>query len=265
MIAARQIGATRIAVSPKLQAYIDEYCLYDFSTELCRTPIFFLPEGIIEIVVQLGAASCTCGATQQQWQDRPSEFVGGLHSSAYVMQIEQPGKAWGIRFKPGAFRHFTHVPVHQLQNLLISPLEIWGKRTEEWLDTIRNAKTIETLQQSTEQFLWSQLYQGNKHFPSQAIWQYIQQVKGQCKVGELAQIACLSPAQFRLRFKQYFGLAPKPFLRLYRLQQAQQQFSQDTALTDLAYQSGYYDQAHFNHDVRAITNMAPSQLFALFQ
>ncbi|MEL7251367.1 MAG: helix-turn-helix domain-containing protein [Bacteroidota bacterium] len=265
MIAAQQIGCTTTAASPELQPYISAYCLYDFSLELCETPIFFLPEGIVEIVVQLGAVSSTSTAADQNWQQRPDSFVGGLHSSAYVMQIEHPGKAWGIRFKPGAFRHFTSLPVHELKNLLASPTEIWGKEVEQWLDTISKTKDSEILHRTTERFLKAQLNPAHAHFPVRTIWAYIQQSKGQCKVTELAQLACLSSAQFRLRFNQYFGLAPKPFLRLYRLQQAQQQFHPQTAFTELAYLSGYYDQAHFNRDVRSITHMSPSELFALLR
>ncbi|MEL6657755.1 MAG: helix-turn-helix domain-containing protein [Bacteroidota bacterium] len=265
MIAAQQIGCTTTAASPELQPYISAYCLYDFSPELCETPIFFLPEGIIEIVVQLGAVSSTSTATGQNWRQRPDAFVGGLHSRAYIMQIEHPGKAWGIRFKPGAFRRFTSLAVHQFKNLLASPTEIWGKEAEQWLATISKTKDLETLWHMTERFLKDHLNPANAHFPAQTIWAYIQQSKGQCKVAELAQMACLSSAQFRLRFNQYFGIAPKPFLRLYRLQQAQQQFHPQTAFTELAYLSGYYDQAHFNRDIRSITNMSPSELFSLLR
>jgi len=36
---------------------------------------------------------------------------------------------------------------------------------------------------------------------------------------------------------------------------------QYTNLTDLAYENGYYDQAHFIKDFKAFTGMSPKQFF----
>ena len=263
MIAAQQLRPTRLAPSLALAPYISAYCHYVFPEALRGQSIFFLPEGIVELIVQLDTATQHSTPLVEDWQVRPSHFVGGLHTSAYLMRIKQAGQAWGVRFRPGAFAHFTHLPVDQLKNLLVAPADIWSDSATEWIEQLQMSSDRQEQWQMTERFLRSQLRLQQYAFPTTAIMEHISRDNGQCRVNELAATACLSMAQFRLRFKQYFGVSPKVFLRLYRLQFARRKFAQELSLTDLAYRSGYFDQAHFNHDVRQITGLRPSQLFPL--
>lgn len=181
------------------------------------------------------------------------------------MQLQQPGQAWSIRFRPGAFRHVTRLPVHHLKNTLVAPSDIWGVSAAQWVDQLTTAKSTQECWQITESFLASKLLVNSATFPTELILNHIAQTHGQCRVAALAQVACLSPAQFRARFNQYFGVAPKVYLRLFRLHYARQQFKTEQAFTELAYRAGYFDQAHFNRDVRLITAMSPSELFPLLQ
>lgn len=263
MIAAQQIGLQQLAPSAALGSYVSSYCVYDFPAELHNQSILFLPEGIIEIVVQFAAGTQHTTSVAGSWQSRPQYFVGGLHTQAYLMRIREAGQAWGIRFRPAAFRHFTRLPVHHLKNLLVSPANIWGIEAEEWIIQLQTASTTEERWRITEAFLLRQLQPKQKGFATKQVMRLIEQSHGQCRVSELAQLACLSEAQFRVRFKEYFGVSPKVFLRLYRLHYARSQYQQQQALTDLAYHAGYFDQAHFTRDVQLITSMAPGKLFPL--
>ena len=262
MIAAQHLQSQQFRPGQLLGPYISAYCLYDFPAAMQGQSIFFLPEGIIEIVVQLGAQSQSCAPGQTVWRSRPAQFVGGLHTRAYLMRIQESGKAWSIRFKPGAFRHFTVVPVHHLKNLLVAVEDIWGAAGREWLQQCKAARTSD-LQALTEAFLLKQCALKPAPFPASVLLQFIKKRRGQCRVAELSKIACLSDAQFRLRFNEFFGISPKVFLRLYRLHYARQQFADEQSFTSLAYQAGYFDQAHFNREVKAISGLSPKQLFPL--
>lgn len=213
----------------------------------------------------MDAASQYAATNEASWQRRPNHFVGGLHTKAYLMQLDRPGQAWSIRFHPGAFRYFTRLPVHHLKNTLVAPEDIWGPAAQQWLDQLNEANSVQECWQLTESFLSCQLITQATNFPTDLILSHIERANGQCRVSALAQVACLSPAQFRARFNQYFGVSPKVYLRLFRLHYARQQFKTNQAFTELAYRSGYFDQAHFNRDVRLITALPPSQLFPLLQ
>jgi AraC-like DNA-binding protein len=62
-------------------------------------------------------------------------------------------------------------------------------------------------------------------------------------------------------FLQYIGIAPKSFFSVQRFNKSLRLVrSADMSLTNIAYECGYYDQAHFIKDFRSYTGMAPSQL-----
>ncbi len=265
MINARQIGHCQLTPSPRLSPYVSCYCSYDFPDELRGQSILFLPEGIVEVVVQFAADTQHTTSTRGSWQTRPQHFVGGLHTNAYLMRIREAGQAWGIRFRPAAFRHFTSLPVHHLKNLLVAPADVWGIEAQLWIEELQAASTSEERWQLTEAFLLHRLNPKRKGFAVEQVLMHIRQTNGQSRVRDLAQVACLSEAQFRVRFNEYFGVAPKVFLRLFRLHYACNQYQDKQVLTDLAYEAGYFDQAHFNRDIRLITDMAPGKLFPLLQ
>lgn len=60
-------------------------------------------------------------------------------------------------------------------------------------------------------------------------------------------------------FKQHVGLTPKSFMRIMRFQRVIRDIETQASLrwTDVAYQSGYYDQAHFIHDFRHFSGLTP--------
>jgi AraC-like DNA-binding protein len=85
--------------------------------------------------------------------------------------------------------------------------------------------------------------------------------RGQCRIEELADHCHASVRQLERRFQQATGVTPKFFARTLRFEQAQRQlmFHPETALTQLALQCGYFDQAHFIKEFRAFTGKTPSE------
>lgn len=82
------------------------------------------------------------------------------------------------------------------------------------------------------------------------------------RVNDLASKFSLSRRQFDRKFKTYSGFSPKMYLRLTRLQHALKQYGCEKSLTQIAYECGYYDQSHFNHDVKAFTGYHPGFYFS---
>jgi len=63
------------------------------------------------------------------------------------------------------------------------------------------------------------------------------------------------------QFRAHVGLTPKQFLRTMRFQYLLKCIQQtpDTSLTRLAYETGYYDQAHFIHEFKQLAGITPTQ------
>ncbi len=62
-------------------------------------------------------------------------------------------------------------------------------------------------------------------------------------------------------FKVNVGLTPKGFLKIIRFQKAINEIStvKTPKWTDISYESGYYDQAHFINDFKAFSGFTPNE------
>jgi AraC-like DNA-binding protein len=85
--------------------------------------------------------------------------------------------------------------------------------------------------------------------------------KGQFRVAELADYLNLSVRQLQRQFEEATGVSPKTLARTIRFQVIHNRLmlEPDANLTDLAYEFGYTDQAHFINDFKAFTGRTPGE------
>jgi len=89
----------------------------------------------------------------------------------------------------------------------------------------------------------------------------LQHTKGEYRIAELADYCQMSVRQLERGFQQVIGTTPKTFARTLRFQEAQRRLMLDPEieLTRLAYQCGYFDQAHFIKDFKAFAGKTPTE------
>ena len=85
--------------------------------------------------------------------------------------------------------------------------------------------------------------------------------RGQIRMEQLANQACLSLRQFERRFKRLTGFTAKTIARLIRFETIRHHLLTQPAarLTDLAYDAGFHDQAHWINDFKALAGCSPQQ------
>jgi AraC-like DNA-binding protein len=95
----------------------------------------------------------------------------------------------------------------------------------------------------------------------QAAAKLLHHTKGEYRIAELADYCQISVRQLERGFQRVIGTSPKAFARTLRFEQAQRRlmFDPDADLTKLAYECGYFDQAHFIKDFKAFTGKTPSE------
>lgn len=80
------------------------------------------------------------------------------------------------------------------------------------------------------------------------------------RVGELAQLAGMSPSHFARTFKHVMGTSPINWLRRERINQAKRRLTETTdAVKEVALQCGYADAFYFSRDFKQFTQCAPSE------
>ena len=83
-------------------------------------------------------------------------------------------------------------------------------------------------------------------------------------VVELADKMNINRRNMERRFTSAVGLSPKQLSRVARLQATVKMLDekQYNSLTSLAYENGYYDQAHFIKDFKEFTGLSPKSFFS---
>ena len=90
------------------------------------------------------------------------------------------------------------------------------------------------------------------------------QSHGQTDMDELAGMVSVNRRNIERRFATSIGMSPKQLSRAVRLQATLRMLEQKnfTSLTSLAYENGYYDQAHFIKDFKEFTGIKPKSFYA---
>jgi len=86
---------------------------------------------------------------------------------------------------------------------------------------------------------------------------------GRVRVAELIKKHAMSERKLERLFNKDVGVSVKAMSRLIRFKHALGVIQDTTAtqsLSDVAYTSGYYDQAHLCNEIKAYTGFTPSQL-----
>ncbi|UFH56961.1 helix-turn-helix domain-containing protein [Spirosoma sp. KNUC1025] len=130
---------------------------------------------------------------------------------------------------------------------------------------VEGARTVDQRVQLVQQYLINRLQQATRF--DKAVTYCVQEIKranGLLSVEELACRVGLSNRHLVRLFSQCIGISPKEFARMATFLQALKQLKQypTLTLTEVAYESGYYDQAHFIHACRQYSGLSPTQLIA---
>jgi len=87
-------------------------------------------------------------------------------------------------------------------------------------------------------------------------------MKGLAAVKELAEVSHISERQLNRRFKDGLGMSPKEYLAMTRFMHALSNIKKhpQLSLTELAFESAYFDQSHFIHSCRLYSGLSPGEL-----
>lgn len=92
-----------------------------------------------------------------------------------------------------------------------------------------------------------------------AVTERIDSANGLLKMKALADAFYVSQDVLEKRFRKSIGTSPKQFASLIRMQWIIRQQSKENGLAELAFETGYYDQAHFNKNFKLFTGLTPTE------
>ncbi|WP_074406112.1 AraC family transcriptional regulator [Aquimarina megaterium] len=78
-------------------------------------------------------------------------------------------------------------------------------------------------------------------------------------VEELLDLTCLSDSHFQRLFKTNIGISPIRYLQNLRIEKAKEYIKTRDSFTDIAYDTGFFDQSHFNKYFKMNVGMIPKK------
>jgi len=194
--------------------------------------------------------------------DTPTLFVYGQMTEPSTMSYKkEPFTTTTIFLKPHALQTLLGVNASALTNNLVDLCEFSAGDLNMQLFEAKNEQVRLTL---LTNFLGSKLRQATTHDRLiEESLRIIHNNVGRTTIKYLLDCLNISERQFEKRFSQTVGLSPQFYIRVKRFTEAIRlmQTGQYERLTDVAHSLNYYDQSHFNRDIKAFSGIKPKSLF----
>jgi len=186
--------------------------------------------------------------------------VFGLTRGKFTRQLVGQGRVIAAKFHAGGFYPYFNQPVATYTDKTLPLNLVFGAAGDELERTILADGTDEAALTHMEQFLCDRLPMRDPNVALiDDIIKCIIAEQDITRVDELVSHINLSKRSLQRLFYQYVGVSPKWVIQRYRLQEAAEQLTREGMgkCTEIAVRLGYFDQAHFIKDFKAIVGLSP--------
>lgn len=191
--------------------------------------------------------------------------IGGVHRGRFTRVLEGDGRVFGIKFRPGGFHPYWRRPLSELVDRSLPLHEIFGEAGQGLASAILACEDDEGRMSIAEDFLQSRLPapDGNVLLIDQLVARIVAD-RELTQVDHLVALSGLNKRALQRLFNQYIGISPKWMIQRYRLHEALERLDRDLApdWAEFALALGYFDQAHFIKDFKAMIGRTPAQYVA---
>jgi AraC-like DNA-binding protein len=255
----------RYIPSPPLNTFIDYFYYIDGSMPYRREKV--LPTGWLDLEVNLsGAIQIYDASGSKRIATCVENWWVGVWNTYGTVEWPLNVQLVGIHFKPGGAYPFLNFPLTELHNQIIPADAIWGDFAGELYERLCAAPSIPARLSLFEQLLLTRLSPAPKEL--NAVRYGVAQIaryNGAVSIKALREDMGFSQNHLLTQFKRMVGISPKALAQLYRLKLVLGSIdpTHEIDWTQIAYQAGYYDQAHFSKDFRIFTGHSPTDYLLL--
>lgn len=246
---------------PDLEAVVKCYWTLEVPAESNAPRQRIVPDGCIELVFILGD-DIKRYVTESEFVIQPRAVVIGQITEPFFIQPTGYVNTFAVRFYPYGFTNFISTPLHDLANKE-TPIEqlFDSDSVTELVQSIIKAANAEERIAIIESFLTRTL--NSKSTINTIVKTTIDALEATSGSSPINAILKNDPSQRRQlerNFSQQIGISPKQLGIIIRLQTALKMLlrNQSDKLSDIAYESEYYDQAHFIRDFKEFTGTTPA-------
>lgn len=193
--------------------------------------------------------------------DTDGAWLHGVHTGRFTNLLEGEGGVFGVKFRAGGFRPFLGRAVSGLRNRSL-PLGAVFDDAGALDASVRAASPDDTaMVEDAQRFLLARLPpEDGQALLAGEIADAIADDRGIVRVEQLLQRWDMGARSLQRLFNDYVGVGAKWVINRYRLHEAIERLAGGTPVdwAGLALELGYFDQAHFIRDFKAMTGRTPT-------
>jgi AraC-like DNA-binding protein len=250
-----------------LKPFIKSYAVVTIDHDI-RNEIFY-PSGFVDLVVKVSPGNCATWIDGNRRDTPDMELLGHL-TVPTRLSANKDACVLIVRFYPHTSSLFFQNPVSDFTNYATNLVDVYSNEIPDLYQKIAEAASISLKIKALESFLLLKL----RKFEDQVkklklITRLCNELLNQDEHFDLKSLSERIGRSERYIQKQFYeavGLQPGKLYATYRFNKSLQKIlSTDTHLTTVAYECGYFDQAHFIHDFKKFTGITPSAARAVLQ
>jgi AraC-like DNA-binding protein len=245
---------------PDLQSFVKCYWTLEVPYQKDTQRQLIIPDGCIDMIFILGdeVKRYTSG---DEFILQPRRMVLGQITKPFYVEPTGYVNSFGVRFYPYGFGNFVSTPIDQLADNE-TPLDVvFGNMSSELIGRqIEEAPNVETRIQIAEKFLLDLLRdKATIDTIVKSTIDVMLSTKGSASISRILKDDPSKRRQLERKFIKQIGISPKQLGKVIRLQTALKLLlnRESEKLTSIAYESEYYDQAHFIRDFKEFTGTTP--------
>ncbi|HSK12485.1 MAG TPA: helix-turn-helix transcriptional regulator [Phnomibacter sp.] len=221
------------------------------------------PSGYTEWIVQVKGPTCK-GFDEEGLFAYPAAMFSAVNEKAAVWAMNGQSELFGIRLSPETALTLFGKPFSNFKNSHVEATDYMGPEAGTLTGILQQASTVAERILIVENYLLKLLNKQKKKHPPYlpAALKMLRQHE-KVTIKELSSKLYVCPRQLQRSFQAIMGISPMEYYRVTRLSKAhelilmgQRNFSQ------VAYELGYADPAHFTREFKDHFGSAPSEHFS---
>jgi AraC-like DNA-binding protein len=240
-------------------------CYWTLEGDRQHTPVknTIVPDGTMKLIFHYGDTYRHYAGNGESTV-LPKCFLIGQLTRPYIVEPLGATGSFIVRFHPNGFLPFTTIPLKEMENKAVPLEKLFGNEGQKLGRKILSANGTKERIEIIEAFLTNRLT-GRKNIDTiiKSTVESIVNTKGQFSVNQLSQKSNVNRRQLTRKLSTATGLSPKQLSKTIRIQAALKKMvtAEVTSLTDLAYESEYFDQAHFIKEFKEFTGLTPKEFY----
>jgi len=224
----------------------------------------FLPDGYTYVVFDLTdyPKFIYDNHSLKEIQSCRNVWFSGIREKYITIPSGRDSEMFIIYFQKGKAYPFVEMPMNELTDFVVDGELVMSNEILNMREKLLECLTVQQKFLYAEEYLTKAFSRKllTNPFVDYSINQILQN-PNQLSINHLSEKVGYSQKHLIKIFKEHVGVTPKVFLKIIRFQKALREIETHKTVNwaSIAFESGYYDQAHFINDFKEFSGFTPNQ------